>query len=374
MKQILTFDNPAQLRLRFRTAVSLHGHTLHSRESLDFIPRIARHVGVLRLALERGAARYRAAHGTDLDLCRAWWTPPITPHDAWCLESGNIEGQLGMDALVSLTDHDDIEAPVALRVLGECAGVPVSVEWTVPFRGTFFHLGVHNLPPDSARSIMGELAAFTQRPNESRLSDLLHGLSRDPSVLIVFNHPCWDESGIGKVDHMATARAFARQFRDTVDAFELNGMRPWSENTQAIQMAKEFDKPVISGGDRHAFEPNTLLNLTNAATFEEFVGEVRSGYSQVLVKQEYTEPFAVRILHDLNQILADHESHGLGWKRWSDRTFYQCDDGVARTFSAMWEREPAVIRTFVRAVQMLHNPGLLGLFRIVAGARPEAAL
>jgi hypothetical protein len=371
----LVCDHPAQLRPRFRTAVSLHGHTLHSRESLDFILRLANSIGILRFVLERGSARYRTLHGTELDLSRAWWTPPITPYDAWRLEAGRIQQQLGMAALVSLTDHDDIQAPIALRVLGECARVPVSVEWTVPFQNTFFHLGVHNLPPDSARSIMGELAAFTQCPNESRLGDLLHGLSTHRSVLIVFNHPCWDEKGIGRECHMATARTFAQRFGETLNAFELNGMRPWSENTRAMALAKDIDKPIISGGDRHALEPSTLLNVTNAVTFEEFIEEVRDGHSQVLVKPEYTEPFAVRILHDLTQILADHESHGLGWKRWSDRAFYSCDDGVVRPLSALWgKREPAVLRIFIRGVQMLRQPALLGVFRTVMGSRREAAL
>jgi len=47
---------------------------------------------------------------------------------------------------------------------------------------------------------------------------------------------------------------------------EINGLRPWSENRMAIDFAGECGKPVISGGDRHALEANTVLNLTNAAT------------------------------------------------------------------------------------------------------------
>ena len=46
---------------RFRTGVSLHSHTLHSRESLNFIYHAARHSALLRWVLRRGERRYRVA-------------------------------------------------------------------------------------------------------------------------------------------------------------------------------------------------------------------------------------------------------------------------------------------------------------------------
>src|SRR5882724_4669125 len=86
---------------RFRSAVSLHSHTLHSRETLSFIERLAKSVGPIRAALERGQARYRCINGSSLDLARAWWTPPAAPHEAWTLEKRQIEQRLGAAALVS---------------------------------------------------------------------------------------------------------------------------------------------------------------------------------------------------------------------------------------------------------------------------------
>ena len=44
-----------------------------------------------------------------------------------------------------------------------------------------------------------------------------------------------------------------------IDALELNGLRPWSENRQAILLGQTWSKPLISGGDRHAIEPNAVL-------------------------------------------------------------------------------------------------------------------
>src|SRR5262249_25677432 len=129
----------------FRTGVSLHSHTLHSRESLDFIYAAAAKAPVLKQALVRGDRRFQMRHGEPMNLAQGWWTPPLGPHGAWKLEASQLR-KLSLQPLVSLTDHDNIEAPVSLQLLEDSAGAPISVEWTVPVSGTFFHLGVHNLP------------------------------------------------------------------------------------------------------------------------------------------------------------------------------------------------------------------------------------
>ena len=134
--------------------------------------------------------------------------------------------------------------------------IPISVEWTVPFRNTFFHLGVHNLPPRRARSTMDQLKAFTERPLESELRAILAGLHAEPGTLTVFNHPLWDEMGIGPEQHRIAAVALLSQYGEYLHAIELNGLRPWRENSAAIRLARDWAKPVISGGDRHVIEPN----------------------------------------------------------------------------------------------------------------------
>ena len=368
------FENKSTLP-EFRTVVSLHGHTLYSRESLDFLDTLARRVPPIRMALNRGAEQYRRAHGVNLDLKRARWTPPLSAYGAWKLEAGRIVDQFGAHPLVSLSDHDDIEAGVTLRVLEECSTVPVSVEWTVPFGGTFFHMGVHNLPPDQARAIMADLKAFTAVAREDKLRDLFAALDAHREVLIVFNHPCWDECEVGRSRHTDAARRFVANYGGFIHAFEVNGLRPWAENRMVVDFARECGKPLISGGDRHALEPNTVLNLTNAETFEEFATEVRDGRSSVLVTTQYAEPFALRILHNIEQILAEHEAHGMGWRRWSDRVFYACDDGVVRSLTELWGNDgPMAVQTFVRGVQILHQPLFRGAFRTMFGGRRGVAL
>jgi hypothetical protein len=87
----------------FQAAASLHSHTLHSRETLSFVTKLARRFPLLHAGLERGKAHYQRAHQTDLDLNRAWWTPPIAARDAWQLEHDQIQNRFKHTHLVSLT-------------------------------------------------------------------------------------------------------------------------------------------------------------------------------------------------------------------------------------------------------------------------------
>ena len=324
---------------RFATAVSLHSHTLHSRELLDFFYRIAKHCAPVRWALRRTEARYQARHGVPLDLRRGWWTPPLAPRDAYSVEFDQISS-MGLAPIVSLTDHDDIEAPMSLQAIEVSRNIPVSVEWTVPFRNTFFHLGVHNLPPNRARAIMDRLKAFTERPLESDLRAILADLHAEPGPLMVFNHPLWDETGIGAEQHRKAALALLSQHGEYLHAIELNGLRPWGENASAIRLARDWAKPVISGGDRHVIEPNACLNLTNAGCFAEFASEIRSGWSDVFLASHYWTPYATRVFHNVLDVFRRYENHGLGWTDWSDRVFYTLHDGAIASLSQLWGNRP----------------------------------
>ena len=359
----------------FRTGVSLHSHTLHSQETLAFIDRLADRSRLCRLWLQHGRTQYKQAQGTALDLNSGWWTPPLAPYDAWSLERQHIENLLDRSALVSLTDHDDIEAPLALRVLQPCRHLPVSVEWTVPYGPTFFHLGVHNLAPERARGIMAELQAFTESGRTADLGELLSTLAANRGTLIVFNHPCWDENAIGQEAHMQWATQFIKHYGEYLHALELNGLRPWAENREVIRLGFACEKPLISGGDRHAVEPNTILDLTDATTFSEYVEQVRSGWTNVLVTRQYSEPFKFRILQSLQEVMAYREDHGRGWKRWSDRVFYRCEDGVVRSLTTLFgEKAPALVRLVAVAVGISRHRGLRRSCRLAFPRRQEVAL
>ena len=143
--RISYFWKEADARKAFRTGISLHSHTNHSRESLSFISVLASRSDLVHWYLERHQ-RKAMRRGVAIDLFKACWTPPLSAREAHDVERRQIEDELDLEALVSLTDHDNIAASSSLRVIPEFENVPISVESTVPFAECHFYLGVHNLP------------------------------------------------------------------------------------------------------------------------------------------------------------------------------------------------------------------------------------
>jgi hypothetical protein len=341
---------------RFRTAVSLHSHTLFSRESLAFIPRYTAGVPFVGAAIRQQEERYLSRCGKPLDFGSAFWRPPLAPHQALELERTQISEKLGLDPLVSITDHDDVQAGMLLSVIDQQS--PVSVEWTVPFGPTFFHLGLHNLPQRDAQATMAQLAAVTRNPTREGIQEVLRALNESPSTLVVWNHPAWDEARIGSVEHAQVLGKFLERYGEHLHALELNGLRPWSENKRVVRIAEQSGHPVVSGGDRHGLEPNANLNLTNASCFAEFVDEVRRDrHSDVLFMPQYREPIRMRMIETMRDIMRDYPEFPEDRRRWSDRVFYTDRDGVVRPLSAVWNgNEPWPVKWFVRGIRATTMP------------------
>ena len=353
----------------FDTGVCLHGHTMHSEECLSFLPRYLHHVpGISQLVsrYQRGPRR--------VDFARAWWTPPLTPASAWGLERDQIAG-LGLRPMISLTDHDNIEAPLALGVTAEPDTTPISVEWTVPYERSFFHLGVHNIPHENARHWMAAMAAYTAAPHEERLPALLDEFARVPGVLIVLNHPFWLEEGVLASDHRRALDRVLRECLGWFDAFELNGTRRWKENADTIELARAQGRPLISGGDRHACEPSACINLTNARSFAEFAAEIRAGHSSILFLPQYREPMAQRLLEASRDILRAYPEYP-GRERWTDRVFYRGEDGVARSLAQIWRgREPwFLVGRRRRGAVLRGRPPAAGVAAVSFRARGNASV
>ena len=225
------------------------------------------------------------------------------------------------------------------------------MEWTVPLGTTFLHLGVHNLPPPDACATLEALKSYTTQPSRASLDDLLTTLDAEPSVLIVINHPLWDQAGIGIERHRAVVRQFLEDAGDRIHALELNGLRPCGENQQVVALAGECDCALISGGDRHGCEPNAVINVTNASTFAGFAEEVRSGSSHVLFLPHYSQPLQLRIMRAVRDIL-EHRPDQLARGRWTDRVFYTRADGACVPLSSVWSAGgPTTVRWFVKGVE-----------------------
>lgn len=116
----------------FSTGVSLHAHTHHSRESMTDVPEVMGRIPLIGRNLERELQACLAPDGAALDFSRMWWHPPVSPREVFESEADQIEGRLGLSALVSVTDHDDIAAGLELQTLYAQRRAPISVEWTVP--------------------------------------------------------------------------------------------------------------------------------------------------------------------------------------------------------------------------------------------------
>ena len=76
---LIRFESDFQPARQFRTGVSLHGHTLHSKESLAFIYRLAQRIAPLRFALQHGESRYRSLLMVlPMDLRAPGGRPPLS--------------------------------------------------------------------------------------------------------------------------------------------------------------------------------------------------------------------------------------------------------------------------------------------------------
>ena len=341
----------------FKAGVSLHSHTNQSKETLDFIAEMSQDwpwlMPIMRWAEDRSAEKT----GIRPQYAKSYWTPPLTPKLAFDLEEQQIQNQLQLPGLVSISDHDDINAPMLLRSLNSARHIPVSLEWTVPFGPTAFHLGVHNLPSATGAAWQERLAEFTALPIEGRdpklLTQLLAELDEIPGVLTIFNHPLWDLYRVGADKHGVSVNEFLAVNGQYIHALELNGLRTWKENAAVTVLAGKWNQITISGGDRHGIEPNANVNLTNATTFNEFVHEVRrERISHTLFMPQYREPWKHRILQGTLDAIRDYPHFPEGMRTWDERVFHPDSNGIVRPLSTLW-KDNVVPRVVMGAMNMV---------------------
>ncbi|HEX9004215.1 MAG TPA: hypothetical protein VGB07_30160 [Blastocatellia bacterium] len=349
----------------FRAAASLHCHTNFSKELLTFIPHYAAMIPIVSRLFKAEMDRYLTLHGRTVDFNRAYWTPPVAPRQVLEVETLQIESRLGLPAFVSITDHDDIEASLRLQVIDSGRRIPISLEWTVPYGEGFFHLGIHNLPQEFATEIHRELMKYTDQAsgkeggtdeNAMSLRDLFMLLNEAPETLVVLNHPLWDIEFIGAQRHQACLKAFLKEHGEWIHALEINGFRSWRENREVMMLAEESGYPVVTGGDRHGCQANTLLNLSRAATFADFVAEVREDQrSEVLLLPEYRDSRVARTIQVAADVLRHYPQHPLGKDHWQDRVFVDIGDGCgSRSLARHWPNGgPSWVRASLWMLRML---------------------
>jgi len=352
-------------KVEYPTAVSLHAHTNHSREILIDAPKYLARIPLVAGLVRRELDGYARRNGLPVDFSKACWRPPVSGDDVMSSEAWQIRQELGIRPLVSITDHNTIDAALELHAKSPTVA-PISVEWTVPFHEGFFHLGVHNLPRQSAAECAEMLSAHRLRPAAVPLAGILEMLEGEPGVLVVLNHPLWDLAGVGAEQHVKLLRRFMTEYGSRMHAFEVNGYRSWRENAGVRTLAETYGLPLVSGGDRHGCRPNSLLNLTTATTFADFAGEVREDHrSVVLVMPQYRHELVTRKLAVAADAMRSFDDHPPEYRRWIDRVSYE-EDGQVQTLADSWpDGGPLWVRAVVRAFQLGASEPVLPLMRLI---------
>lgn len=358
-----------KLSQKAASGVSLHCHTEHSREMLDFVPHYAAKLPIINFFWQRERKKYQEREGKEINFSTGFWSPPLTAQEVYDLEKKQIN-EAGLDALVSLSDHDSIAANLKVNEQTENAKAPISLEWTVPFEYGFFHVGVHNLPKNRADELTQILLDYTfnkENHTGAKLNEVFALLNSIPQILIVLNHPLWDIEIVGKEKHRILLDSFIKQHGRWIHAFEINGFRKWSENKAVIEMAEALNYPVVTGGDRHGCQPNTVINLTNSKTFDEFADEVRDGKpTEIVFMPEYKQPLQSRQLQSFSEILRHYPEFPEGRKKWFDRVHFDVGDGHGlRPLSVHWiYGGPAWLRAAIWTLGVFGSPKARPIFSL----------
>ena len=354
---------------RAKTGVSLHCHTEHSKEMLDFVPVYADKLPIISYFWNKERKRYIEREGKVPDFSTAFWSPPMTAQDVFNIEKTQIN-DAGLEAIASISDHDSIDANLKLNEQTKNEVAPISLEWTVPYSYGFFHVGVHNLPKENAVELTKTLLDYTfkkENHSDENLHQMFSMLNELPEVLVVLNHPLWDIEMVGKERHADLLKNFLKEFGRWVHAFEINGFRSWSENKAVVEMAEALAYPIVTGGDRHGCKPNTVLNLTNSKTFGEFAEEIRvDKKSEVVLMPEYKQPLHSRQLQSFSEILKLYPEFPEGRQKWFDRVHFDIGDGHGlRQLSVHWKRGgPAWLRWAIWTLGVLGSPKARPVFEI----------
>lgn len=367
--QLHVLSEPKDLSAQAKTGVSLHCHTEHSKEMLDFLPHYADRLPIINYFWRKERTKYKEKEGKGIDFSTAYWSPPMSGQSVYDIEREQITG-VGLEAIVSVTDHDSIDACVEVNEKEQNHRAPISLEWTVPFDYGYFHVGVHNLPKDRAVDLTKTLLEYTfgENPTDEKLTEMFAMLNGLPGVLVILNHPIWDIELVGAERHEALLKEFVKRHGRWIHAFEVNGFRSWSENKRVIEMAEALGIPLATGGDRHGCKPNTVINLTNADTFEEFANEIRvEKRSEVVLMPEYEQPLHSRQMQSFSEILKHYPEFREGRRKWFERVYFDVGDekGLVSLAGHGWKLGgPRWLRAAIWTLGFLGSPSMRPIFRL----------
>lgn len=268
----------------FGYAVSLHNHSCHSVEKLAALNHVVQRAymrfwsGILQNSFGLGDV-------SDLNYAEVTYNPPYTPEDVYEMEAA-AAANWGFDGVhLAITDHDEFAGNLALlRGRPDLNGrIAVSEELSLWFHGHLFHLGVNHLPETGAEETHTQIQAAARG---ERYDDLFEILAAS-GCLVILNHPlvAW-----GPGANAAPVTELLSRYGWAIHALEVNGMRSRDENHRVLELAQQWRKPVVGGGDSHLLVASSILSLSRAATFKDFVAEVKDGHAVPFVTPQYFAP------------------------------------------------------------------------------------
>lgn len=279
-----TYRTCSRVDREFEYAVSLHNHSCHSIENLAALNQVVklRFMRPFR-GLLQGAFGLNGV--STLNYADIVYNPPYTPEDVLAMESAAVPA-FGLKGLhLAITDHDEFAGGLALlsKRPDLASNIAIGEEVSLWFQKHLFHLGVTGLPAADIHATHARIQAAAR----ARQYDELFETLASSGCLVVLNHPMvfW-----GPGPQRIPLNDLLSRYGWAIHAFEVNGMRRREENDRVLELARHWRKPVVGGGDSHLLVPSSIVCVTRASCFADFIGEVKEGRSVPLVRREYFAP------------------------------------------------------------------------------------
>jgi predicted metal-dependent phosphoesterase TrpH len=279
-----TYRECPQPDREFGYAVSLHNHSCHSVEKLAALNQVVKLAfmrplsGVLQKSFGLGDV-------SDLNYAEITFNPPYTPEDVYQMEAAAAANWGFHGVHLAITDHDEFAGSLDLhRSRPDLNGrIALSEELSLWFQGHLFHLGVSHLPESEVEETHTRIQSAARG---GRYDELFETLAAS-GCLVVLNHPLlpWraGEKKIPVTDLLS-------RYGWAIHALEVNGMRTREENDRVLELARQWGKPVVGGGDSHLLVASSILSVSRAATFKDFIAEVKDGHAVPFVTPDYFAP------------------------------------------------------------------------------------
>jgi hypothetical protein len=161
--------------------------------------------------------------------------------------------------------------------------IAISEELSLWYEGHLFHLGLSGLPESEIDQTHNRI----QSAARARRYDELFETLATSGCLVVLNHPlvAW-----GPGSETIPFTDLLTRYGWAIHALEVNGMRRREENDRVLELARQWRKPVVGGGDSHLLVASSIVSLSQAATFRDFIAEVKDGHAVPLVTPDYFAP------------------------------------------------------------------------------------